>query len=201
MVYRGLLEAMPNENALAMVLAHEIAHVRLRHPASSMGRGVAVSLGLSVVSAGLGDGLAAQALGSAGLLTALSFSREQELEADAAGLASVNALYGHVHGADMLFQRMAELLSANELRVPAFFSTHPLDEERIYAIVDLAKRKHLAIEGELTPFPDAIRIQFPSMLTDDGGAGPLDVHGEEEGSHEAGEGEPVSESESRDGAQ
>ena len=87
-VYRGLLEAMPNENALAMVLAHEIAHVRLRHPATSMGRGVAVSLGLSVVSAGLGDGLAPQALGSAGLLTELNFSREQELEADAAGLAS-----------------------------------------------------------------------------------------------------------------
>jgi predicted Zn-dependent protease len=195
-VYRGLLQALPNENALAMVLAHEIAHVRLRHPATSMGRGMAVSLGLSVVSAGLGDGLAAQALGSAGLLAELNFSREQELEADAAGVASLNALYGHVHGADVLFQRMAELLLADEFRVPAFFSTHPLDEERIYAIADLVERNHWAIEGELTPFPEAIRIQFPSMTTDDGEADPLSVDREEEGADDAGEDESTDESDS-----
>lgn len=199
-VYRGLLQAMPNENALAMVLAHEIAHVRLRHPASSMGRGVAVSLGLSVVSAGLGDGLAAQALGSAGLLTALEFSREQELEADAAGLGSVHALYGHVHGADALFRHMAELLSADDLRVPAFFSTHPLDEERIYAIQDLAQHKRWATEGELTDFPEAIRIQFPSMTSDDAAPDSFDLDAEEAGAHSAKEGEPISESDSRGGS-
>jgi predicted Zn-dependent protease len=200
-VYRGLMQAMPNENALAMVLAHEIAHVRLRHPATSMGRGMAVSLGLSVVSAGLGDGLASRALGSAGLLTELNFSREQELEADAAGLASLNALYGHVHGADVLFQRMAELMSADELRVPAFFSTHPLDEERIYAIQDRAARKRWATEGDLTPFPDAIRAQFPSMLTDDDGdTNALTVDGEEEGAgNDAGADEPATDSDSPEG--
>jgi predicted Zn-dependent protease len=183
-----------------MVLAHEIAHVRLRHPATSMGRGMAVSLGVSVVSAGLGDGLASQALGSAGLLTELNFSREQELDADAAGLASLNALYGHVHGADVLFQRMADLLVADEFRVPAFFSTHPLDEERIYAIADLAARNRWSIEGELTPFPEAIRIQFPSMASDDGEAGPLSVDDEEEDADE-GEDGPTSEGDSSDGVQ
>ncbi len=168
-IYRGLIEAMPHENALAMVMAHEIAHVRLRHPANSMGRGLAISMGLSMMSAGMGDSLAADALGSAGLLTELSFSRDQELDADAAGLANLNALYGHVQGADVLFQRMAELLTTDDLRAPALFSTHPLDEERIYAIVDLAQRSRWATEGELTPFPEAIRVQFPSMASEDGG--------------------------------
>jgi predicted Zn-dependent protease len=178
-VYRGLMEAMPNENALAMVLAHEIAHVRLRHPATSMGRGLAVSLGLSVISAGTGDNLAAQTLGSAGLLTGLSFSREQELDADAAGLASLSALYGHVQGADTLFQRMAELMFADAYRVPAFFSTHPLDEERIYAIQDLAERNRWPTQGELTPFPEAIRMQFPSMQTEEGEGDSLGADDEE----------------------
>jgi predicted Zn-dependent protease len=174
-VYRGLMEAMPHENALAMVIAHEIAHVRLRHPANSMGRGLAISLGLSMISAGMGDSLAADALGSAGLLTELSFSRDQELDADAAGLANLNALYGHVQGADVLFQRMAELLTTDSLRVPALFSTHPLDEERIYAIVDLAQSSRWATEGELTPFPEAIRVQLPSMASEDDGIGSPDV--------------------------
>ncbi|MGH8741519.1 MAG: M48 family metalloprotease, partial [Burkholderiales bacterium] len=41
-LYQGLLEAMPDENALAMVIAHEIAHVRHRHPIASVGRAAAL---------------------------------------------------------------------------------------------------------------------------------------------------------------
>jgi len=200
-VYRGLMEAMPNENALAMVLAHEIAHVRLRHPATSMGRGLAVGLGLSVISAGTGDNLAAQALGSAGLLTGLSFSREQELEADEAGLVSLSALYGHVQGADALFQRMAELLFADEYRVPAFFSTHPLDEERIYAIQDLAERNRWPSQGELTPFPEAIRIQLPAMTSGEGEDDALSADGEDDGVRDVEEHGLVEDSQAPDQAQ
>lgn len=189
-IYRGLMEAMPYENALAMVMAHEIAHVRLRHPANSMGRGLAISLGLSMMSAGMGDSLAADALGSAGLLTELSFSREQEMTADAAGLANLNALYGHVQGADVLFQRIEELLTTDGLRVPALLSTHPLDEERIHAIVDLAHRSRWATEGKLTPFPESIRVQFPSMAS---GERPLDSPDEEIDSEVAEEIEPQAE--------
>ena len=37
--YRGLLEAMPHENALATVVAHEIAHVAHRDPRRLARRG------------------------------------------------------------------------------------------------------------------------------------------------------------------
>ncbi|KPK67080.1 MAG: hypothetical protein AMJ84_13975 [Acidithiobacillales bacterium SM23_46] len=59
-VFRGLLEKMPNENALAMVLAHEIAHVKHRHPIQVLGRGVVVGLALSIVTGATGN----QSLGS-----------------------------------------------------------------------------------------------------------------------------------------
>ena len=57
--YRGLLERLDSEDAVATVLAHEIAHAKLRHPASGLGRGVAVGVVLSVVSSGMGRGVGA----------------------------------------------------------------------------------------------------------------------------------------------
>ncbi len=42
MVYQGLMRRMPGENALANVIGHEIGHVKLRHPVSSMGRGLVI---------------------------------------------------------------------------------------------------------------------------------------------------------------
>jgi predicted Zn-dependent protease len=106
-----------------------------------------------------------------------------------------------VQGADALFQRMAELLFADEHRVPAFFSTHPLDEERIYAIQDRAERNRWRTQGELTQFPEAIRIQFPAMASGEGQDDSLSADGEDEGVHDVEELAPAQDSESLDGAQ
>ena len=43
-IYRGLLEKLPNENVVAMVVAHEIAHIKHRDPVAALGRGVAITL-------------------------------------------------------------------------------------------------------------------------------------------------------------
>ncbi|MBK8065980.1 MAG: M48 family metalloprotease, partial [Betaproteobacteria bacterium] len=105
-VYRGLLERLPDENTLAMVLAHEIGHAGHRHAIASLGRGVAFGAAVSVVSAGAGSRVAESVLGNAGLLTLLSFSRSQEEEADSAGLAAPAARlrpcrrrFGHLQAA------------------------------------------------------------------------------------------------------
>jgi len=134
--YRGLLEKMPDENTLAMVMAHEIAHIKLRHPVRSLGRGVVIGIALSVVSAAVGDRVVETVLGDSGLLTMLHFSRRQEAAADAEALAALAGYYGHVGGAGRLF----ELLEATHgtARPPAFFSTHPVSEDRIRALQALA---------------------------------------------------------------
>ena len=80
-VFQGLIDTVDSENALAMVLAHEIAHVRHRHPIVAMGRGFTVMLALSALS-GIGDGMIQQWVGSMGMLPMLAFSREQEEAAD-----------------------------------------------------------------------------------------------------------------------
>jgi len=127
-IYRGLLQRLPSENALAMVLAHEIAHVRERHPVMSLGRGLGVSLALSVlIGAGAND-LVAQVLGESGLLTLLTFSRHQERAADRLALHAVASMYGHVSGAEDLFQQLLE----QEHGAPfEFLRSHPLNQARI----------------------------------------------------------------------
>jgi predicted Zn-dependent protease len=156
-VFRGLLERMPSENALAMVMAHEIAHVRHRHPIVSLGRGVVVGLALAVVAGVSGGDLSDSVLGSAGTLTALSFSRSQEGEADRSAVAAVAARYGHVAGAAAVFELFARLEAEQPLHAPEFMSSHPHSGNRRDEIAAQAHANGWPLEGALTPLPDALR--------------------------------------------
>lgn len=161
-VYRGLLKRVSSENALAMVLAHEIAHVKLRHPVSAMGRGVVLGVAVGSISAATGSDIASRVLGSAGLLTALSFNRSQESDADVDGLAAVAKLYGHVNGADEVFLVMQNELAKSPAQAPEFLRTHPLEPQRIEDLHLLAQRKGWSLGGELTPLPDDVSVLVAS---------------------------------------
>lgn len=154
-VFRGLIDAVPDENALAMVMAHEIAHVKHRHPAQALGRGLAFGVVLSVVSAAAGSSIASTLLGDAGLLTVLSFNRVQEEEADATALAALSAVYGHVGGAGALFDVLRE--RAGSAQPPKLLSSHPLTDDRIARIAALAAQRGWPLEGIRTPLPEAVR--------------------------------------------
>jgi beta-barrel assembly-enhancing protease len=149
-VTRGLIEAMPNENALATVLAHEIAHVKERHVMRSLGRGVLISVALGILTGATGDDLAGDLVGSAGVTTALGFSRDQEHEADRIALANVAALYGHVRGAAGLFEALERRADAAP---PEWLSTHPDPRNRIAALHRQAEQAGWTSEGATTPLP------------------------------------------------
>lgn len=80
LVFSGLIEAAGTADAVAGVVAHEIAHVRERHVASAAIR----QLGITSVVAVMGGGDLST---SAGGLLALKFSRGAEAEADDEALA------------------------------------------------------------------------------------------------------------------
>ena len=151
-MFKGLLEKLPNENAVAMVLAHEIAHIKYRHPIQGMSRGVIIGLALTMLNGSLGNGLAEQAFDSAGGLTGLKFNREQEADSDTEALKALQQIYGHVFGAVTLF----EVLKAEtkEMNIPAFFSTHPLSEQRIQAIKQFQQQHSNNTTASLTDLPD-----------------------------------------------
>jgi len=157
-VYRGLLERLPNENALAMVLAHEIAHVKLRHPLRSLGRGVVLSVAIATLSGAGGNTLVSSVVGEAGSLTGLSFSRDQEQAADAEGLRAVVALYGHCVGTRELFRVLLDEERNSSLGAPQveFLRTHPLGTERIEAMEELACEHRRTQRVDTIPLPSFI---------------------------------------------
>ncbi|MGB2816815.1 MAG: M48 family metallopeptidase [Burkholderiaceae bacterium] len=155
--FKGLLARLDTEDALAMVMAHEIAHLQHRHASAALGRGVAVGLLLSVVSAELGRSAAAGVLNQAGLATTLSFNRDQERQADDVALQVLAQEYGHLGGAIDLFRTMAALPGADSA-VPQveMLRTHPLTRNRQQAIEQWAKRNNVPIDGARRPLPPAI---------------------------------------------
>jgi len=155
--FRGLIGKMPSENALAMVISHEVAHVKLRHPIATFGRGLAIGILVAMVSAGSGSDIVGRALGNAGLLTALTFSRSQESAADAAALRTLARMYGHVAGADEVFKLLQEESTHGIGNLPAILRTHPLDQDRIDAIARIAGANGWPMQGPTQPLPETIR--------------------------------------------
>lgn len=168
LLYRGLLEALPHENALAMLLAHEMAHVEHRDPITGIGQGAAIRLALSLL---IGDPNLA-VMGSAGLYTQLHYTREMEREADAAALEAVNRLYGHIAGARDLFEVIhARRHRSGHDELPAIFSSHPLDAQRLEAISTLARERGWSETGEVTPLPAAFQDWLGEAAARAAGAG------------------------------
>jgi Zn-dependent protease with chaperone function len=158
-VFRGLLEAMPSENALSMVIAHEVAHVKHRDPLAALGRSVVLGLGLATLGVSSGSDAAGQALGHAGLFTQLRFSRAQEEHADETALAALAAVYGHVRDADHAFEALLAHEVDGAISEPAFARTHPHTRDRIARLRELAKERGYRTDGALTELavPEASR--------------------------------------------
>ncbi|MDX8385336.1 MAG: M48 family metallopeptidase [Gallionella sp.] len=152
-IFQGLIDILPNENALAMVMAHEIAHIQHRHPIVALGRGFAVMLALTSM-AGVGDGMMQEWVGNMSMLTLLSFSRKQEAEADADALQGLLRQYGHVDDASAFFEYAAE---KPKMEISALLSTHPGIEERISRIHQFENDHIAATKRELQPIPTFLK--------------------------------------------
>ena len=147
---RGLLDSVESENELAFVLGHEIGHFRNRDHLRGLGRGLIVSLALSALTGGSAAESIPQLVTT---ITQSGFAREQERDADAFGIALVEAEYGHVAGADGFFKRLPDAKADLGDEFSSYFATHPVSEARIENLQDLAARNRWSITGDLTPLP------------------------------------------------
>ncbi|MBC8371692.1 MAG: M48 family metallopeptidase [Planctomycetes bacterium] len=133
-VYTGLLPITGDEDSLAIVMGHEVAHALAHHGAERMSQGILLEIGIlgaavsmrdmdsdkrTTIMAGLGLGV------HLGVL--LPFSRSHESEADEIGLMlAANAGY-NPEAAIGLWQRMG----ASGEEPPEWLSTHPNSSTRI----------------------------------------------------------------------
>jgi predicted Zn-dependent protease len=134
-VYTGILTVAENDEGLATVLGHEIAHIVANHGNERMSQALLTQMGGAALSVALRNqpdttrGLFMSAYGAGsqvGLL--LPYSRLHESEADRIGL-TLMALAGYDPRAAIPFwERMA---ARGGERPPAFLSTHPAPESRI----------------------------------------------------------------------
>jgi Zn-dependent protease with chaperone function len=123
-VHSGLIEATRRPEELAGVLAHEVQHVELRHSLRALIKELGLRGLWSYATGDLGGTVAGQA---ALELTSLSFSRDDEREADEHGLATLVAAGIDPAGMPDFFQLMTEKTGDAPA---AFISTHPLSEDR-----------------------------------------------------------------------
>lgn len=134
-VYEGILPYTQNEEGLAIVLGHEVAHAVARHSAEQMSRKLLANYGgqaLNAATSGqsaLTQTLAQEVFGlGAQYGVMLPYSRKNETEADEIGLIFA-AMAGYNPQASVAFwKRMA---AGGGGTVPEFLSTHPSDEARI----------------------------------------------------------------------
>ena len=140
-VYTGLLPVARDDNGLAVVMGHEIAHAVAKHGNERMSQALAMQLGGMALGVAMSNestqsrelwmmvyGMGA----SVGYM--LPFSRLHEREADQLGLIFM-ALAGYdPHTAIDFWQRMAGKKAGK--KPPEFLSTHPSDQTRIEAIKD-----------------------------------------------------------------
>jgi len=135
-VYTGLLPVARNEEGLAVVMGHEIAHAVANHGAERMSQALLAQMGGVALAVAVKDQpaetrqlyMAAFGLGATvGVM--LPYSRLHESEADHLGLIFMAIAGFDPRGAVDFWERMAR---ENKGKAPPeFLSTHPSDQRRI----------------------------------------------------------------------
>ena len=150
-VHTGLLEATRNEDELAGVLAHEIAHVTQRHIARAIYANSrqsilsqAIMLGAIIAGAASGSSDAVQAgvavAQGAAMQKQINFTRSNEHEADRIGISALAGAGFDPYGMASFFEVLSRRITrAPGERVPEFLRTHPVTSSRIAEARDRAR--------------------------------------------------------------
>jgi predicted Zn-dependent protease len=132
-VFTGILPVAQDDDQLATVMSHEVAHA-LAHHAS--------------------ERLAQQQSGTS-VLRSLKYNRDQELEADHIGIFLMTFAGYDPHKAVIFWERMRQRMAGQH--PPEFLSDHPSDEHRIEAMKKWVPKvlagKRAYDRGDIAPAP------------------------------------------------
>ncbi len=133
--YTAILPICKDEDGIAVVIGHEVAHAIANHGAERMSQGMIAEFGLSTIGAAMGQNPTAtqqifmQAVGMGTNVGMLKFSRSHESEADHMGLIFM-AMAGYDPNTAPKFWERMSTMSGGEAP-PEFLSTHPSHATRI----------------------------------------------------------------------
>lgn len=126
-LFKGIVDLAAGPQEVAGVLAHELAHVALRHPTEGLVRQLGHRM---LIAALIGDaGGAVDLLAGAGeLLLSSAYSRADESAADRLAVEMLNRAGLDSTGLASLLQRLQEEHGAEP---PVLLASHPLTENRV----------------------------------------------------------------------
>ena len=150
----GLVKVMKNEDQLVSVMAHEIGHVASRHIASRMAKQTKVSalsmlFALASLAAGnpaLTQGLFTGSL-AAGSAASLSFSRDDEEQADRVGFDLMRKMGRDPDQMAEMLKVMRRVARYSSEQMPPYLLTHPNPEDRLHYVQSLLERHGSNVAG------------------------------------------------------
>jgi predicted Zn-dependent protease len=140
-VYTGLINAMDEEEELAGILGHEIAHVYCRHISQKIERqkkmgwaslaGIAAGVLLGV--GGAGEAAQAVTMGSQAATQSaeLAYSRDDEMQADQFGVKFITEAGYSAEGLLKILKKIRSKTWFGSDQIPTYLKTHPAVEDRI----------------------------------------------------------------------
>ena len=136
-VYSGMLNITKNDNGLAAVMGHEIAHAVAKHSVERASRSVLLRTTFQITDILTGGKISqvnrTTGIDTVGLLAQLGimnpFSRKQESEADYLGLIFSSLAGYDIRESVKIWERMKESNKGQE--PPEWMSTHPSSIKRI----------------------------------------------------------------------
>ena len=131
-VYTKLLKQANSVDEIANVLAHEIGHLHHFHTNEAIIRELGIRTSIQLIVLGIGGGETISKLGA--LMNSLSYSRENEREADAFMINVIQKSPYSLNGAVDFFSKHLPKKGKNDYSIAwaaEYLSTHPTSKERI----------------------------------------------------------------------
>lgn len=147
-LHSGLILAAENENEVAGVLSHEIAHITQLHlyrafeNAQRMSIPVALAmLGMILAGGGGGDVVTGALMSGQAMAQQMqiNFTRHNEIEADRIGIQTLSLAGYDPTGMASFFSKLGRLTRPNGEGPPEFLRTHPVTVNRIAEAMDRAQ--------------------------------------------------------------
>jgi Zn-dependent protease with chaperone function len=169
-VHRGMFDAAAAEGEVVGVMAHELAHVLLRHGTANVTKSQNPWLQLGQMAGMVGGAIVGGAAGSAiaqgsqfGLGTLLlRYSRDFEKQADLLG-AQIMARAGYdPRGLARMFETIAKEAESSGGGTPQWMSSHPNPGNRTVYITQEAERLPIASPADTSGF-EPIKKTFASL--------------------------------------
>jgi len=139
-LYSGLILAADDENEVAGVLAHEIAHITQQHLYRALENQQAMTipialamLGLILIGGGSGEAIQGALLGgqAAAQQASIFFTRQNETEADRIGIRTLSRAGYDPIGMVEFFEKMGRMTRAMGEGPPEYLRTHPVSVSRV----------------------------------------------------------------------